>query len=363
MNVFQIITHLDMGGAERVAINLSKSKSEGFSYYIFEVVRGSSTFSSKLKEELRKAGVTYYCSPFSNKKIAICFFWIWFIWKYIALKPNIIHVHTEIPDLALWLFRKIAWIFFWIRPQYVRTIHNTELWNKWGGIGKSVEKFYKKHHCNVAISRSTQECYIQRYHSEKPIIIYNGVQIVQQRPFPSLVKGKINVLFAGRLEPQKGIQTLVKVVESLKDNNNIHFHIIGKGSMKDFVGKTIGLQSNATLYDSIYGLNSYFGSFDYLFMPSVHEGLALMPIEASLAHTPTIINKCPGLKDTMPADWPLAVDGNSVEAFLDIFNNKIKVIDYSEVAEKAYEFAKNKFSLKQMQIAYEKLYEEKLNIE
>ena len=54
-------------------------------------------------------------------------------------------------------------------------------------------------------------------------------------------------------------------------------------------------------------------------MPSRFEGLPLLAIEASLAHTPTIINRCPGLKDTLPEDWPLAVDDNSVDAFIDIF--------------------------------------------
>lgn len=66
--------------------------------------------------------------------------------------------------------------------------------------------------------------------------------------------------------------------------------------MKEKVHKALGALTNVSFYDKIFGLNQYIGDFDYLFMPSNHEGLALMPIEASLAHTPTIINNCPGLK-------------------------------------------------------------------
>lgn len=360
MKIFQIISNLDVGGAERVAINISKSKTKGFSYYIFEVVRGTSKFSSTLKKELDEAGIFYYRSPFRNKKVAICFWGIWFFAKYITLKPDIIHVHTEIPDLALFIFRKISWIAFWIRPKYIRTIHNTQLWSQWEKIGNMVEKFYKSHNCNIAISLSTQECYAKNYYSERPPIIYNGVEIVKQKLFPSLLKDKINILFAGRLEPEKGIQTLVEVVNALCEYSQLHFHIIGNGSMKDFVKNAIGSLDTTTLYDSVYGLNSYMGSFDFLFMPSVHEGLALMSIEASLAHTPTIINKCPGLKDTLPEDWPLAVNNNCTNDFIDIFKNKIQTINYLDVAEKAYEFAKKKFSLRMMQKEYETIYLEKV---
>ena len=59
---------------------------------------------------------------------------------------------------------------------------------------------------------------------------------------------------------------------------------------------------NVRLYPKIFQLSSYLNSFDYLFMPSLHEGLALMPIEASFAKVPTIINRCPGLKDTLPEE-------------------------------------------------------------
>lgn len=349
-----------MGGAERVAINISKSKTEGFSYYIFEVVHNSSAFSSTLTKELEEAGISFYKSPFSNKKAAICLFWFWFIWKYIRIRPDVIHAHTEIPDLALFIFRKISWLVFWVRPKYIRTIHNTELWNRWGGIGNIVEKFYKKHGCNIAISTSTQECYANNYHTEKPPIIYNGIEIVEQEEFRSLLKDRTNILFAGRMEPQKGIRTLIEVVERLKDYDKIHFHIIGNGSMRDLVKETIGSLGNVSLYDSIYGLNRYIGSFDFLFMPSVHEGLALMPIEASFAHTPTIINKCPGLTDTLPDSWPLAVENNSVNDFLEIFKNRIYTIDYSGIADKAYEFAEKRFSLRTMQTEYEKTYMEKV---
>ena len=76
LKVFHIISHFEVGGAERVAINIAKSKTPDIQYHLVEVVRGNSEFSVSLKKELKKDNIIYHCSPFKNRKIAICFFWI-----------------------------------------------------------------------------------------------------------------------------------------------------------------------------------------------------------------------------------------------------------------------------------------------
>lgn len=355
MKVFHIISHFDLGGAEQVAMNIAKSKSKDFQYYLFEVVKGDSSFTVDLKNELNRSNIIHYSSPFKNKKIAICLFWSWFIIRYVIIKPNIIHIHTEIPDLAMWIFRKVAWVFFWIKPKYVRTIHNTELWNEWKGIGRIVERFYNRHNCNIAISLSTQNMYQKTYGGDLPLIIYNGVEIKEYKTFPNLKNNRINILFAGRLEYQKGIDELITIVTSLKDDERFFFHIIGDGSMKEKLTLAIRGLKNVSLYSKIYGLSNYLNSFDYLFMPSKFEGFGLLSVEASLAHTPTIINSCPGLKETLPQNWELSVENNSIESFLSIFNNLSKY-DYTFLCDKAYSFANTHFSIDKMQKEYERIY-------
>ena len=188
------------------------------------------------------------------------------------------------------------------------------------------------------------------------------MQEVNQIPFQYLIKGKINILFAGRLEYQKGIDELIKVVLALKDNLNFHFHIIGDGSMKEKLHAELKGLSSVSLYEKVYGLNQYIGSFDYLFMPSNHEGLALMPIEASLAHTPSIINSCPGLKDTLPEDWPLKVEKNCIDDFIKIILALENTCNYQTYSNLAYSYAKENFSIHKMQLEYENIYFESQNI-
>ncbi|NPE11210.1 MULTISPECIES: glycosyltransferase [Bacteroidales] len=354
MRVFHVITHFDVGGAERVAVNIAKSKTQGIEYHLVEVVRGEGEFSDAFIKELGESHIHYHRSCIKNNKVGIICFPFLFIYLALKWKPDVIHTHTEIPDLGIYLWHRM---FRWLFPhiKYVRTIHNTELWNRWPGIGDRVERFFKLKHANIAISESTQTCYKNNY-EESPPIIFNGLQKVLQKPFENIVKNKINILFAGRLEYQKGIDQLIAVITAFGNNAKYHFHVVGNGSMKEKVSQSLSVFDNVSLYDKIFGLNHYIGSFDYLFMPSNHEGLALMPIEASLAHTPSIINKCPGLKDTLPDYWPLKVENNNVDDFIKLILALEHNNHYKKYADMAYAFAKENFSIEKMQHDYENIY-------
>ena len=178
MRIFHIITHFDIGGAERVAVNIAKSQTTGMEYHLVEVVRGNGEFSQAFIKELHDCGICFHRSHITNNKIAILLFPLWFVYLSLKWKPQVIHTHTEIPDLSIYLWNKI---FGWMFPsiKYVRTIHNTELWNQWAQIGKKVEYFYSKKHANIAISESTQQCY-QHIYGETPQIIFNGLQSAEK---------------------------------------------------------------------------------------------------------------------------------------------------------------------------------------
>ena len=81
-----------------------------------------------------------------------------------------------------------------------------------------------------------------------------------------------------------------------------------------------------------------------------------MSIEASLAGLPVIANSCPGLRDTLPPDWPLAVTGNSIDSYMDIFKNLEKRANGNALSKEAMLFAKEMFGIRRMQEAYEELY-------
>ena len=58
--VFHIISHFDVGGAERVAVNIARSRTEGYEYHVVELVRAHSAYTRVFVKELEEAGIRYH---------------------------------------------------------------------------------------------------------------------------------------------------------------------------------------------------------------------------------------------------------------------------------------------------------------
>lgn len=358
-HIFHIISKFDLGGAERVALNLAKSKGTEYQYHLVEVVRAKSEFSNAFITEAKDAGIYIHRGYISNNKMAIVTFPLFFLFTYLKYRPTLIHVHTEVPDLAVFLFYKIFRMLK-LKAKLARTIHSTLQWDKWEQIGNMIEQNYIKLNHSVAISKSVKHIYEQKYHASNIPLIYNGIQAVNQLQYPDIVPEAINILFAGRLCSEKGIDVLIEVVNHFKNDYRFHFHIIGTGEKREELQTALNGYKNVSFKEKIYNISKYLGSFDYLFMPSKFEGLGLMSIEASFAKTPCIINDCAGLNETQPTDWPLKAMNNTVSDYIQIIEN-LSDRDKKTLGLRAYDFANTHFSLEKMHKEYEELYHKWLN--
>lgn len=359
--VFHIISSFGMGGAERVAMNIASSPSEGFEYHVVEVIRGRSAYTATFIDELRRRGIRYHRSPvlvvsfhYVFERLAAFLFPLWFAVVCMKHRPQVIHSHTEVPDMAVhWLLRSLPWLFR--RTKVVRTIHNTRLWMGLDGTGRSFERFVGRRGVNVAISPSVRDCY-EKVYGRSPVVVYNGVPEVAQYSFPGIVPACWNVLFAGRFEPQKGVETLIEIVKSQSDNPRYHFFVVGDGSLRPTVERELGALDNVTLCPPMYGLGGHLAAFNLVLMPSEFEGLSIMAIEASLAAVPIACNSCAGLIDTLPQEWPLAVSGNNLDEWRRLFVDVIPTANLAKLGGEAQRYAREHFSLRQMQEGYERIY-------
>lgn len=409
MRTFHLITHFSLGGAERVAANIAESQTHGMEYHVVEIMRGRTAYTPKFIAELEQAGVRCHRSwmpdvsfHFLFERIAALLFPLRMLYIMLRWRPDVIHTHTETPDLALYMFSRL-FPFMLRRVKIVRTIHNTRLWTGLPRTAQWVEAFFKSLGANIAISHSVRDSYAERF-GEVPPIINNGVAEVEQKDYfnTSTPQGvhlsqvhqqhlntstfntqhstnlntstpplgfcrlpeqeHLNILFAGRLEPQKGISVLCEVLKMLAGDARYHFTIAGDGSQRTLVEQTLadiassGKPLNAQLVPPIFGLAGYMQSFDYLFMPSEFEGLSMLSMEASLNRLPVIANACPGLADTLPADWALLAHNNSINDYRRIFDELLPTDDHDALAQQAYDFAKDRFSVRTMQERYEARY-------
>ena len=409
MRTFHLITHFSLGGAERVAANIAESQTHGMEYHVVEIMRGRTAYTPKFIAELEQAGVRCHRSwmpdvsfHFLFERIAALLFPLRMLYIMLRWRPDVIHTHTETPDLALYVFSRM-FPFMLRRVKIVRTIHNTRLWTGLPRTAQWVETFFKSLGANIAISDSVRDSYADRF-GEVPPIINNGVAEVEQKDYfnTSTPQGvhlsqvhqqhlntstfntqhstnlntstpplgfcrlpeqeHLNILFAGRLEPQKGVVVLCEVLKMLAGDSRYHFTIAGDGSQRTLVEQTLadiassGKPLNAQLVPPIFGLAGYMQSFDYLFMPSEFEGLSMLSMEASLNRLPVIANACPGLADTLPADWALLAHNNSIDDYRRIFNELLPTADHDALTQQAYDFAKDRFSVRTMQERYEARY-------
>ena len=391
MRIFHLITHFSLGGAERVAANIAESQTHGMEYHVVEIMRGRTAYTPKFIGELEKAGVRCHRSwmpdvsfHFLFERIAALLFPLRMLYIMLRWRPDVIHTHTETPDLALYVFSRVFPRML-RRVKIVRTIHNTRLWTGLPRTAQWVEAFFKSRNANIAISNSVRDSYAERFGEVAPII-NNGVAEVEQKDYfnasnlntstPQHLNASnlntstsqhLNILFAGRLEPQKGVVVLCKVLRMLAGDARFFFTIAGDGSQRTLVEQTLaeiaaeGKSANAELVPPIFGLTGYMQSFDYLFMPSEFEGLSMLSMEASLNRLPVIANACPGLADTLPADWSLLAHGNNIDDYRRIFN-LLPTADRDALTQQAYAFAKERFSVRTMQERYEAWYKAERSI-
>jgi len=372
IKVFQLIDSIQLGGAEIIALNISEyckiENPNEFEFFVVELFQNKDLYSqNKTKEILAKnikiisldkvlrisKRISYLIAPFTL---------IYYLFKE---KPQIIHSHTDFPDMVLSISMRILSFFHIKIPKIVRTIHNTDLWKTHPLLGKFTEIAFKDD-IVVGVSASALEAYNNLRIknnlrvSQNKQIIYNGCVIPQKISYPFLIdKEKINIAFCGRFESQKGIDILIERIKALNINffNDFIFHIIGDGTFRNDVLKLSKENANVLVYDPVPNISDKLFIFDFLIMPSRFEGLVLMSLEASLSYVPVIAAIALGLTETLPSDWPLQFHLENEEELIVIFEKiKNKEYDLAILRNKAYSFVSEKFLHSKMIDAYSKLY-------
>ena len=365
MLVFQLITSIDLGGAENVAFSLcalNKQERPGYKLVLFEIQKTSSAYARDKKEKLREAGIEYYSLGVHNKYLSLVIAPIVLFYHIIRKKPSIVHSHTDLPDFVLAVALKL---FFRHKFKIVRTIHNTELWPTHATLGRIAESSFKDDTV-IAVSESALAAYVKlrtRYNLKPSIhqqVIFNGVKAPEKQEHPFRIdRNKINIAFAGRLELQKGVDIFIELVNKLSSRQSeaIAFHIIGDGMYKQAVTTLCSKYSCCRYYGVVSDLANKLVDFDYLMMPSRFEGLGLLSVEASMSGVPVIASKSPGLSETLPDEWPLWVDPLTAEGFLNILDNILDgKYDCKQLREQAYNYTREKFSSENMEKNYRDAY-------
>lgn len=367
--IFQLISSVQLGGAEIVAFNLAEHVGKDLpgqaEISVVELYRTKNNYAHSKRKELKDKNIRVITLSKLSKRMSLLFAPICLIFHILKEKPSIIHSHTDLPDFVLSVSLRFLALFGIRTPRIIRTIHNTQLWRTHHTLGKITESAYNNE-VVAAVSSYAMKAYEQlrdKYNlriSSNRQIIYNGCVVPEQRPHPfNIDKSKINIAFCGRFEDYKGMETLIPAIPEIGRlyPNCFLFHLIGDGAYKKQLQQLSQERDDVILYEPVPNISTMFHAFDYLWMPSHFEGLTLISIESSFSGVPVIASFAPGLDETLPESWPLKFHLDKIDELYSIFGN-IKNGTYSrvELQKMSYNFVSNRFSLNDMIQSYHTIY-------
>lgn len=309
--MLHVVTHLDLGGAEQVALSLIEGLADQVYSQVFAVNgAGSGPIAADMIARLRAAGVSWHTGtrlPF--KRGGLVQAGARLAGLIADTRPDRVHLHTELPE-ACWAVASL------VSPRVravpvLRTIHNARLWPAWGAIGRWTERRLGDRQA-VAVSQGALVGLetLRRAAGLAPLpgqgtrVIYNGVLPPARRAPAAIGDRAVRVLFAGRLEEQKGADLLHAIWRAARVHTRraAQLTVLGEGALRGVLeGES---DPSMTIADPVPRLADHLAEHDILLMPSRFEGLGIVAVEAFLAGLAVVGFDAPGLREVVPAGHP-----------------------------------------------------------
>ncbi|WP_404420595.1 glycosyltransferase family 4 protein [Nibricoccus sp. IMCC34717] len=369
--ILQCVSHLDLGGAEQVAWSLASGLSTDFAFG-FHAVRGvaQNVFGADLAARIQGAGLPLTKGPRVPMRRGGLITSAWGFLRSVRIhRPDLCHVHAEIPEAAVAFARVVSPSLR--RLPLVRTIHNSKIWHFAPRLGAFCEK-----RLDGASSVAVSHAALRALHASRATaglapcparegVITNGVA-QPTRQSAGLGAGRLELIFGGRFEPEKGADLLPTIAAAthLPPGRRVRLSIFGQG----VVGNQ--LQAFATkpppgwevaLHAPVPDLAARLPDFTAALVPSRFEGLSLFAVESILAGLPVFVTDAPGLSEALPPPYPLRAPAGDAAAFAALLSDWLARPEaFTEALALARTRAISQFDPTKMLAGYRQLYHDLL---
>ena len=362
MKILQVITSLQIGGAEHVVVHLTKLLRQKGHTVDVVVFNGEET---AFMRELEETGCRIY-------KFGHGVYNIKYIPKLrrIMREYDIIHTHNSSPQL----FTAIANIG--LGKVLITTEHSTNNRKREHPMFSFVDKWmYAKYAKVVTISKIAEEklCSYLGLEDNQPnsplqrsiMTINNGVDVnafYHAEDLPELAHlGKFVTVMVAGFREAKDQDTVIRAIALLPDEYELW--LVGDGVRRPEIEAEI-VKQNVTERVKLLGIRSdvpqLLKSADVIVMSSHWEGLSLSNIEGMSSGKPFVASEVNGLKE-VTAGYGILFPHGDAETLADVIK---KLHDdpeyYRQVAEQCYQRALQ-YDIQKMVDAYEKVYQAVLN--
>lgn len=249
------------------------------------------------------------------------------------VNPDIIHVHS-------------TWAGFFVRLPYLfkkrkaKIIYQSHGWaflmdtsNYKKNIYALVEKILSIPTDKIINISNYEQNQAIKYglNKNKMIMIYNGVEDTVNKSNLKLNwdKNKINLLFVGRLDRQKGLDLFLDVYNKIK-LENLHLYVIGTSVLDNNLPQSTKYITYLGWVDN-KDINAYYQACDAVIMPSRWEGFGLVAIEAMRNSKAVIASNRGALPELIEENFTGYIfdidDENSLKnKLLNLDKNKISIL-------------------------------------
>ena len=325
LRVMHLISTDVFSGAENVAcqiINLFKNDQEYIMTYC--------TVIGKNEEALKCRGInTTGLDRFNLKSIKKA---------YSSFKPNIIHAHDPKATIAAVLTNK--------KQNIISHIHSNHRYMRKITLKSLIYHFYIEKHITgiIWVSNSARDEYVFAKNIPKTLPSYVIQNVVDGNQLKSIAKTDKNnynfdIIFLGRLEDVKDPLRFVKLIEKIKQHQEIKVAMVGDGSLRSQVEEEINklsLNKNIVLFGNQVNPYKILLNSKILVITSKYEGMPMNALEAIACNIPVVSTPVDGLLDIIDRKYLCKTDQDFVETILKILNreevrkhykNKLSVLD------------------------------------
>lgn len=265
-----------------------------------------------------------------------------FIYKFInKIQPDIIHVHSTWAGV----FVRFPLLFVKKKAKIIYQPHGWAFLMDVSNLKRQIYILIEKilsipTDKIINISNYEQNKAIEYgFNKDKMVMIYNGVADRKNTGSMKITmdKSKINLLFVGRLDRQKGLDIFLQTYEKY-DFPNIHLYVIGTSVLDNAVPENTSKTIYLGWIDN-KSIDAYYQACDAVIMPSRWEGFGLVAIEAMRNSKPVIASNAGALPELIQ---------NNINGYIFALENKFSLKDI------LFKLDKNK--LKTMGIVNRRLY-------
>jgi len=353
MRLAIIITSLEVGGAEKMVLDLISQIKGDIQVKLFIIRRNYQTIYDVQANELN-IDIKYI----NNKtKIISLFTFLKIKSELDKYKPMIIHTHLK-SSSYIYFYSFFNKGFKWIHTVHTHARIDTKFLRRI--LFKSL--YENKKIKLVAVSETVKKSILELYNGTDISVVCNGINL-SMFSITKHIGDEMNICHVGRFVPVKNHEYLIYEFEKLiNDRPYVKLILVGDGPLKNKMinlVKKLNLCKNVIFVGYTNNVSYYLRQSKIFVLPSIYEGLSLSMLEALASGLIVIAGS--GGQDVIED----AVDGFLIKLEKNqLYNKLLFIIDHIDSMERLQNQARIKskeFSIEKMAMKYINLYNEEAN--